>query len=349
MKQVHIDGVIGWDVYASDIRNQLEEFTGEDIDLTISSPGGSVYEGFAIYNAIKDFKNAGGKITARVIGLAASMATYIPLAADSVIIEDNAVWMIHNPWTWASGDHSDLRKEADVLEGLAGLLAKSYVEKTGKSKEEIKSLMDEGTYLFGEEIIAAGFADAIEPAGEGAEDKTEALLFAKAQVSNMQEKQQEDPDRHQLGKVAALLKENSISNAEINIPASPKAETTEVPMDRDKLKKEYPDLFHALLREGREAGIKAERERRNALRAQADADPRNDALQTLISEAIASGIAEDNRVLQTKIGIAIRDGKALEGENPPAVHTQTVDSSSDSEESIQATAKRLAALAGGIE
>src|SRR5690606_25812104 len=98
-------------------------------------------------------KNYKGKKTAKIIGLAASMASYIPLAADKVIIEENAVYMIHNVWSVSAGDHNEMRKNADVLEGLTGLLADAYSKKTKIDKKDILKMMNNETWVFGSEII----------------------------------------------------------------------------------------------------------------------------------------------------------------------------------------------------
>ena len=93
----------------------------------VNSPGGSVYEGIAIFNLLRDFRRGGGVVNAKIKGLAASMATYVAMAADSVSVEDNAVWMVHNPWNISVGDAREMRKEADILDGLAKIRSQHYL------------------------------------------------------------------------------------------------------------------------------------------------------------------------------------------------------------------------------
>lgn len=240
MTQITIDGVIGFDVLAKDIRAELKNANYDDIDMSISSPGGSVYEGIAIFNEIRDYIRKGGVVNARVIGLAASMASYIPLAANTVSIEDNAVWMIHNPWTIAAGNQNDMRKTADTLEGIATVLASAYVKKTGKKMSAVKKMMDEETYLFGEEIMKAGFADSIIPAGDGAENENEAFAFAHTGVESMKNAMAKNPEIHQLDKVAAMIQ--PVNNI-LNTPVSAGINTTEVKksMNLKDLLKDNPD------------------------------------------------------------------------------------------------------------
>ena len=317
MKQINLDGVIGWDVMAADFRAALNEANGDDIDLTISSPGGSVYEGLAIYNAIRDYRRAGGKIKARVIGLAASMATYIPLAADTVTIEDNAVWMIHNPWSIAMGDQNDFRKEAEILDGIAGLLIKAYTTKTGKSREELSAMMDAETWLYGEEIKEAGFADSIEPAGDGAESKDDAVAMARTEIESMKHILKSEPERQQLDRAAALIKAEKPAVSRTQIPAD-KAEDTEVPMDKELLRKEHSAVYEDVFNDGIQAGVEQERARQKALDETLEADPTNPKLAEVIAKAKAEGKSLAD--VQTQVFVAVRDGK-LSGENPPDLQT----------------------------
>ena len=93
----------------------LGKLDGQHIHLRINSPGGSVVEGTAIYNALRRHK---GGLTVHIDALAASMASVIAMSGSPVYIADNALLMIHNPWTVSAGDSDQLRKEADLLDKL---------------------------------------------------------------------------------------------------------------------------------------------------------------------------------------------------------------------------------------
>lgn len=166
-KRIDISGEIGWEVTASAIAESLRAAGGDDLDIAIASPGGNVFDGIEIYNAIRDYKRMYPKsqILITLKGLAASMASYIASSdvADMVLAEDNAVFMIHNPWSVMIGDYDDMQKEAEFLAGLASLMANAYSVRTRKSKAEIKKMMDAETWLFGDEIKVAGFVDDIVP------------------------------------------------------------------------------------------------------------------------------------------------------------------------------------------
>lgn len=159
MNEIQIYGEIGfWGVTASSVRDQLSQLNG-DVTIKIDSPGGSVFEGISIFNAIKEYNK--GKITVVIESLAASIASYIALAGDEIKAYDNSTFMIHNAWSFAYGDGNELRKTANILDGLTSLIAKKYISKTGKSKDEIKVAMDSESYYFGDEILDYGFCDEV--------------------------------------------------------------------------------------------------------------------------------------------------------------------------------------------
>ncbi len=159
MDEILIDGVIGgWDIEAKDVVEQLDKATG-DVSIKINSGGGSVMEGVTIFNAIKAYDK--GIITVTIVGMAASIASYIALAADTVKAYDNTTYMIHNVMIPVYGNQHELRKCADICDGLSSLLANAYVSKTSKTKNEIKKLMDEESFYYGSEILEAGFVDEI--------------------------------------------------------------------------------------------------------------------------------------------------------------------------------------------
>ena len=164
----------------------LGKLAGQHIHLRINSPGGSVIEGTAIYNALR--RHEGG-LTVHIDAMAASMASVIAMAGSPVFMADNALLMIHNPWTVSMGESKDLRKEADLLDKLKVNLRNAYVRKTGINAEEIGAMMDAETWLDAVEAVALGFADAIEEGVAAAATATPEMLrarfdkFAKASSS----------------------------------------------------------------------------------------------------------------------------------------------------------------------
>lgn len=159
MTIIKIDDEIGyWGISARDIKDKLAESTG-NITVEINSPGGSVIEGIAIYNALKEYNK--GTVTTVNIGLAASMASYIALAGDVKKAYDNAIYMIHNASGFAWGDYREMTSRAKVLQSMSNILKKAYVSQTGKTDTEMQEAMDNETFYFGQEIIDSGFVDEI--------------------------------------------------------------------------------------------------------------------------------------------------------------------------------------------
>jgi ATP-dependent protease ClpP protease subunit len=134
-----------------DVANFLNELNGmTDINIHVNSGGGDVFAGVAIYNLLKN--NSANKTT-YVEGLAASAASIIALAGDTVIIPSSAQLMIHNPWTMAMGDANDFRKTADMLDQVALSLINIYIDNAneGVTQEQIKEMMDNETWMTGEQ------------------------------------------------------------------------------------------------------------------------------------------------------------------------------------------------------
>lgn len=155
-----IYGTIGWDVNALDSVRAISEAKGEPLNVRVNSPGGYVWEGLAIANAIK----AHGNVSTTVDALAASMGSVIFLAGKKRVMASGSRLMIHNPASMAAGESADLRKEADVLDGIAADMALMYSEATGGkvSVEDARSMMDAETWLSPEQAVELGFAHGIE-------------------------------------------------------------------------------------------------------------------------------------------------------------------------------------------
>ncbi|MDN3523518.1 ClpP-like prohead protease/major capsid protein fusion protein [Halomonas ramblicola] len=132
---------------------------GKPVTVHINSPGGSVTDALAIYDALRSHK---GNVTARVDGLAASAATLIMLAADEVVMAKHSLVMVHNPWTAALGDAGEMRKVAESLDKHAAEMVELYSERTGKESAEIEAIMAQETWFNAEEAVAAGFAHRID-------------------------------------------------------------------------------------------------------------------------------------------------------------------------------------------
>lgn len=263
-----IEGAIGWDSSAKDLANFLASSSG-DVEITVSSPGGLVGEALEMFNLIRNYP---GKVTAILSGYAMSAASYIPMAADEVIAEDNAIMMIHNAQGLAWGDHNLMFKTGNIMKGMSALIGNAYAKFTGKNKEEIAGMMDAETWLFGEEIQDAGFANYTrksEEEKEGEAVEAEARLAFSSMVARMAG--QQSVVYEDLGRVATAL--GSIG---VQSPKNKKEETT---MNLKELKEKFPELvdsiskeatagFDEKLKAAKEEGIQAENARIQAVKSQ---------------------------------------------------------------------------------
>ena len=151
------DAIGSFDVNAKQFVDELKDINADTINLRINSPGGSVIDGNAMFNALQRHP---AKVITHIDGLAASMASVIAMAGDEVHMADNALLMIHNPWTFSMGDADELRADADLLDKMSASILSSY----GRSQyeaDELKNLMDEETWFTAQEAFDAGFVDHI--------------------------------------------------------------------------------------------------------------------------------------------------------------------------------------------
>lgn len=139
--------------FASDLKALGNKKT---ITVKINSGGGDVFAAHAIYNLLKENS---AKVVTMVEGIAASAASVILQAGDERIVPNNAFVMIHNPSTIAWGEAKDMVKMADTLNTIKDGIVNTYADRTGKSKEEISKMMDEETWMTGEDAVKEGFAD----------------------------------------------------------------------------------------------------------------------------------------------------------------------------------------------
>lgn len=127
----------------------------QPINMRVNSPGGNVFEGLAIYNVLKA---RGSKITCYVDGVAASIASVIALAADTVIIPENGLFMIHDPSGYCEGTSEDMEKAIQMLNACKDSIVSVYANETGQTEEVIREKMTAQTWFTGAEAVDFGFA-----------------------------------------------------------------------------------------------------------------------------------------------------------------------------------------------
>lgn len=162
--EIFIYGDIGESWYeetvsAAQFVKDLNALEVDAITVRINSIGGSVPDGLAIFNAMRRHK---ATITTEVDGMAFSIASLIAMAGDKVHMADNAMLMIHAPWTYAAGNAADLREVADQLDTWAAAMSTSYAARTGDQPGMLALLTDgKDHYYTAAEALAAGFVDAV--------------------------------------------------------------------------------------------------------------------------------------------------------------------------------------------
>lgn len=156
------------DTSAAGFRDALKDLGDvKTINLHINSPGGSVFEGIAIYNMLKQNK---AHVNVYVDGLAASIASVIAMSGDAIFMPSNSMLMIHNPWTMAVGNASELRKQADDLDKITESSIQTYLNQAGDKLDEetLRQLMDDETWLTAKEAVDYGLATEVIEANKAA-------------------------------------------------------------------------------------------------------------------------------------------------------------------------------------
>lgn len=165
------------DVTPQLFKDELNAGNG-DITVWINSPGGDCVAAAQIYNMLSNYK---GKVTVKIDGIAASAASVIAMAGDTVLVSPVSMLMIHNPATIAWGDHAEMQKAIDMLSEVKESIINAYVLKTGLSRPKLSHLMDAETWMDANKAVELGFADEI-------------MARAKAEPEKEQEEGEGDTD-----------------------------------------------------------------------------------------------------------------------------------------------------------
>jgi len=279
MKKIIISGEIGWDVMPFMIKDELNDVIG-DLEVDLSSPGGSVFEGIEIFNLFRDYKreNPDSQMILNIKGIAASMGSYLAANEifDLVTVEDNATHMIHNPIMGVYGDYQDMKKGADFLEGLAEMIAPTYSNRSGQTIQQIRESMDNETWLFGKEIVEAGFADELIKT-DNKTSRSSAVANSELKLKAVMKKVKEkEITENEIEIAAAILnkykinlkneKEDNKNKLDSNKPAKGGKNNQEVViMNYDELKKDYPEIHAKAIKVGEDKGIEKVKANNKAL------------------------------------------------------------------------------------
>ncbi len=183
------------------------------LNLYINSPGGSVFQGQAIYSILKRHS---AQINVHIDGVAASIASVVAMAGDTIYMPKNTMMMIHNPWTFAMGNANDLRKVADDLEKIRESLIEAYLSKTGDalSREKLTEIMDAETWLTAQECYDYGLCDEVVEAKEIAASANTELF---AHFKNVPETLKNAFKKPEIGGISAEERQKMIAESKQNL------------------------------------------------------------------------------------------------------------------------------------
>lgn len=233
------------DVTPQLFKDELNAGSG-DITVWINSPGGDCVAAAQIYNMLTQYK---GNVTVKIDGIAASAASVIAMAGNTVLMSPVSMMMIHNPATVAFGDHAEMQKAIDMLAEVKESIINAYVIKTGLSRSKLSHLMDAETWMDANKAVELGFADDIitraetksntDPEEEDEDEEsteeekgkkpTDSMLFSRKAVNNAL--------MNKLEKHYVQSKETVTKQAEISAPANKGASAKEIKERLDFIKK----------------------------------------------------------------------------------------------------------------
>lgn len=265
-----------WGVSAASFAKELVALGDiTTITLHLNTPGGSVSDGTAIYNALKNHKAIA---TVEIDGYALSVGSIIALAGDTIKMADNALFMIHNPAGLVFGDADDMRKSADVTDKHKEAMLNTYEAKTGTNRKKLSQMMDDETWFTANEALDVGFIDEVIDAVElAASANTQQFMHdlgLKNQPTNFLNTAKADDIQVHPGLIAAFKK--FVSN--FNKTQEKQEQTT---MNIKDLK----------------ALFSAKKDADTAYEVAADANP--DLAQQIIAEDVPTEPNTDNEAIQT--------------------------------------------------
>ena len=247
------------DVSANSLKREIDKYpNAKKISVRINSPGGDVFEAQAIYNILKNHQ---AEVEVHIDALAASAATLIASAGNKIIMYNNALFMIHNPWTWATGEEKDFIKKANLLATIKETLLNVYETHATASREEISDMMNEETWLTADEALSYGLIHEVIPCKAKEEDVEEVQNFVREQIMGNYKNFPKDKFKNLFASlkepkksIVALSDNNNLEEEEIQ-------EEEKVVNTLAELKEKYPEIYNQAIKQGVEEGTIAERAR----------------------------------------------------------------------------------------
>lgn len=194
------------DVTPQLFKDELNAGTG-DITVWINSPGGDCVAAAQIYNMLSAYK---GKVTVKIDGIAASAASVIAMAGDTVLVSPVSMLMIHNPATIAFGDHAEMQKAIAMLSEVKESIINAYVLKTGLSRARLSHLMDAETWMDANKAVELGFADDIMVRAKAEPE------VAAGEETDPEEDEEETTGKPPSAETSMLFSRRAVNNALLN-------------------------------------------------------------------------------------------------------------------------------------
>lgn len=244
-----------WGVDSKEFNTQLNAIEADNINVRINSYGGEVFTAQAIYSGLRRHK---AHITVYIDGIAASAASLIAMAGDTVVMPANSMMMIHNPLTWMGGNANDMREMADVLDKIRDSIVSAYQAKTGMEPEAIIELLDAETWLTAQEAVDYGFADQLDPAMQVAASANRDTITVNGLKANFSRYLNAE-------KMIGMIPEKPSNTTGDSAGDKTEDRKEKKPMNLEQLKAEHPDLYNSVLAAGEQAGLEKERARIKAI------------------------------------------------------------------------------------
>ena len=188
------DEIGGFGTYAEDFLSELKAVTAPKLRVKVNSPGGSVFEGVALANALRSHP---AEVTVQVDGIAASIASVIAMAADRVVMQPQSMLMVHDASGVCLGNAQDMQDMATLLDKISDNIADAYTAKAGGTRDEWRQVMKAETWFNAEEAVEAGLADEVMPSEkqQPAPDEAEPEMARRFDLAayGYQGPRQEDP------------------------------------------------------------------------------------------------------------------------------------------------------------
>ena len=161
MATINIFGEIGYEVLASNVIEQIQNTKDEELNIIISSGGGSAFEGLMIYDALQAYKEGEKRVNTKILGLGASAASVIFMAGDHREMGEGSLLMVHNSWSSFTGNRQEVKEKLGTLEAIDNRMLNIFQKGTGLRAEDLEKLLADETWMTVDAACSYGFANTV--------------------------------------------------------------------------------------------------------------------------------------------------------------------------------------------